>query len=899
MLKKLWSGLKWLIGQPIAVAWFAGVILATVWIWRVYADIISATLIVLPSIKIAAWTVTPKFPPVPFYPAILFFLWPALIARPPVRRHPEESWVLRFSFVPLREWKSNLRRGRLPFFTWGPKKVRMNWFRRSVRRLSLAAALLTLGITICLPFAKRAVIADDEQKLAAAVSYDPSVSTRVYDVTGLEEICRFTLEDRDYASIDEVPQRVSLAFVAAEDKNFYRHDGVDLIAILRAARENHESGRLKQGGSTISQQVVKQVVLKSNERSLMRKLRELFLVRELERRASKDKILEVYLNHIYLGRAYGIKAAARAYYGKEVKDLSLGEAAFLAGMPKAPSSFSPSMNYARAKERQAYVLGRMREQKFIDDKEMRAALAEDVMVIHGEEPLNRTAAPYFCEHVRRQLEKNYGEDMVYKKGLVVRTTIDMKMQRAAEAAVQNGLIDLERRLGFNGPEGHDDAFAGACKARGESVADDGLETAEVVSNAAKSVMVCVRGNAFPMHADDVVRIHAWENGAGHQLAPGDVLRVRIVTVEEKVSKKETRKVRYALSARRTGGADRPDVLQAAMVVVDPKTGALRALVGGYDFNENQFDMATQGRRQPGSSIKPYIYLTALMRGKTVTDVVDDHPVCYSTASGQWCPRNYSDDVLRPYLGRVDLRTALAKSLNSVSVQLLHEAGVDEGIKTMRRLGLTSPIQRVLPIAIGSLEVSPWEHTYAYATIAAAGRRMPHQCYQRPGAGHVCDESAGVFITKVEDAEGNTLYDEAPTPQEQAVPAADAYAMTYLMEGVVQFGTGHRVKELRRPAAGKTGTTNEWRDAWFMGFTPDLAAGVWVGRQRPLTIARKATGGTVALPIWLAFMKAAHPDTPAREFPVPPDVVLVKGPSGDLIPFQRGRVPEKFLTAIAR
>ncbi len=885
LLKKAW-----------VLFWVFLVIEATCWILNVLHWAISVrwAWIILPPISADGHTFTIKLPPIPVWVAIIFVR--ACVAyRPFYLRLPKEIPIICWPrFTPKEEWADRLKKGWFPFLKNWTKTVRMTWWRRRKREFALAVAVSILAGTYWMKYVGETTLADYQEDLNSAFAYDPPVSTRVYDSTGREEICKFTLEDRDYIHISEVPTLVQNAFIAAEDGNFRQHDGIDLNGITRAFFHNLTQGNTKQGGSTIGQQVIKQVVLKTNERSVWRKVREVFLVSELEHRASKDKILEIYLNHVYIGRAYGIKAAARAYYGKNVKDLTAGEAAFLAGMVKAPSNFSPSVNYVRAKERQTYVLGRMRGQNFINEEQQRAALHEDAVVINNQRPLNRISAPYFCEHLRHQIEREYGKETVYKKGLIIFTTLNMKMQRAAEAAVQNGLVDLERRLGFNGPEKHEETFTGVCTSYGEDVRDGSFESAQVFSNTPEKITICVRGNIFPMHKEDIERIRLWEK-THHPLTIGDNLTVRIITTEERVSKKETRQVRFAVAARRTGGANNPQVLQAAMVVTDPKTGALLAMVGGYDFNENQFNMATQARRQTGSSVKPYIYLAALMRGKTVTDIVTDYPVCYPSASGTWCPTNYlGPHTSQQYMGTVDLRTALAKSLNSISVQLLHWVGVDEGIRTMRKVGIISPIERVLPIAIGALDVTPWEHTFGFTTIAAEGRRLPHQCYHLKQQS--CDANTGIFILKVLNADsGELVYEYVPeTKPKQVVPAADAYAMIYLMEGVVQFGTGRRVQELQRPAAGKTGTTNDFKDTWFMGFTTDLVVGVWVGRQRPITIAKEATGGSVALPIWLAFMKTAHPDTPPREFPIPDDIVFAPGTDGKLIPYQRGRVPDKYL-----
>lgn len=754
----------------------------------------------------------------------------------------------------------------------------MSWRRR--RRYAPFSVIRTIGLLFaggavaCVVFLleiRNIVLSGLPPDLvASARHYEPAVSTRVY-AEGGEEICRFTLEDRVYVRIEDVPPHVRSAFTSAEDDRFYEHHGIDVLAILRAAKANHDSGDTRQGGSTISQQVVKNVILKDGSKSMIRKLREAFLVVELERMLSKDEILEIYLNHIFLGHgAYGIRAAADIYFGKRVEDLSIAEAAMLAGLPKAPSNASPYARFDRAKERQRYVLRRMREEGRITDGEYRTALEEDVVLIIQRDPLNRTAAPYFCEHVRRELQRMYGHEAVFKKGLTVRTTVDLRMQRAAESAVRYGLVDLERRLGFNGPSGHDDGFTGACADPIDDVPDGVIDIGSAVV-ADGNVSVCVKGVSIPLHPDDVARVRKWEKSSKTLLRTGDTFQVRLVTEDR----------RYAMLAKRTGGEGHPEALQAALVSIDPTTGRLKALVGGYDFGENQYNNATQARRQTGSSVKPYVYLAALMHGFGATDAVHDRPVCYATASGTWCPKNYlGPHTRRQYLGRVPLRTALAKSLNSVSVQLADKVGISEVIRVMRRLGIDSPLERVLPLAIGSEELTLWEHAYGYATIAAGGREMP----RHPGS-----DSSGVFFLRVEDADGTVLYEAPPLPETFAVTSDAAYQLTWLMKGVVEFGTGRRVQELGRPAAGKTGTTNDFRDAWFMGFTADLVTGVWVGRLTPEPIAKEATGGSVALPIWMAYMKAAHPDTPPREFPVPDDVVLMKRGS-DIVPYRRGRTP---------
>ncbi len=906
-LRKTLDVLRW----PL---WLGGGAIVTAWIWTVYHDALGdnwleipgqvktyaafvapaailITLFFLPSslpllaALIAALVCVCRQTPIPLalLPTLVFALSLVMAGRPYLWR-AAPRWALGLRRVPRKErhWKYGL-----DFFSVGFYRKKDG--RRFVffRFLNVCVLAPTVIVTAVFSAAVDRYSGNLPKDLSAVTAYKPAVTTEVRAANG-ETICSFKMMNREFVDLNRVPERLRQAIRAAEDKNFDRHHGFDAIAILRAVKANRDSGETRQGASTLTQQVAKQILL-TPERSYERKIKELLLAVRIERELTKDRIEEIYLTQTYFGRNdYGVQAAAEDYFGKDVADLTLAESAMLAGLPKAPSIDSPDKHFARAKARQRYVLGRMVDLGYISREEMLSALDERIVLLEPRYPLNNGAAAYVCEHVRQYVQSQYGYGLVFENGLIIDTTIDPGMQRHAQAAVQYGLLDLERRLGFEGPEDHDASFNGECSAAAETVADNAVEPDARVVSVEPAVEVCLRGNRFPLDPDDVVRVRKWEKAGGgkRRLAVGDVLTVRVETRVVKKGKL-TETVRYALAARRTAG---PRSLQAALVAVDPETGFLKAMVGGYDFAKGPFNIATQGRRQIGSSVKPYVYLTALMHGDTVDEKVDDHRVCYETATGLWCPENYKGvNTKRQYYGPVSLSTAIALSLNSVSVQLLAKAGVDAVIRTMRSLGIVSEIKPVMPIAVGAVEITPWEHTYGYASIAANGRAMPSQ----PGTG-----LPGIFITRVTE-KGNPvpLYEYRPEPPKQAVPAADAYALIYLMKGVVQFGTGRRVQELRRPAAGKTGTTNDFRDAWFMGFTADLVVGVWVGRQTPWPIApeaAEAAGGKVALPIWLGFMKAAHPDTPPREFPVPADVVLMLDADGKPVPYQRGRVPETLL-----
>lgn len=865
--------------------------------------------------------------------APLVFTAAALLAGPPYLRRARPRWVLRIQrisgaqrervrrllgHVPL----ADLRRERKVVPVIMPDGRTVDSGERFVawRMLCVGTALVVLIAAGAFDRAARRFTAGLANDLSGVEAYQPVVSTRAFDRNG-RLMCTFTLEDRVYVRLSEIPKHVQDAFKAAEDKNFDQHDGIDPNGIIRAGKANASNARAKQGASTLDQQVIKQIILKDPSKSYTRKLSEIFLAVRLEeqmtakygRRGAKDKILEVYLNYVYLGEnAAGVEAASRRYFGKSAKDLTLAEAAILAGLPKAPSVDSPATHFDRAKVRQRYVLGRMLERGDITVRQRDEALEEKIDVIGRSHLLNATAAPFACEHVRRWAEAAYGYDAVYKHGLDIATTFDLDMQEKAQEAVRYGLLDLERRLGFAGPEGHDKAEGSRCDGPAGDIAENAIEAnARVIARKGEAVTLCVRGNAMPLDPDDAKRVIQWEQAApGRALIVGDLLTVRVETRDLGKNGRPDLK-RFALTARRTGDPDgngkdeqgRPvNPLQAALVAIAPTTGEIRAIVGSYDWNETQFDNATQARRQTGSSIKPYVYLTALMNGQTVVSRVEDEPICVSTATGPWCPKNYTNGHMQAYYGNVDLVEALAKSLNSVSVRLLLGTGLDKAIGTMRALGIKSPIVRVFPIAVGAPELTLLEHTAGIASILANGRVLPSQTK---------DGVRGIFVTKVTEnvrgADGliapRVVYQSPPMPLTQAVPSGDAYAMTHLMRGVVEFGTGTRAKRLRRPVAGKTGTTNDFRDAWFMGGSADLVVGVRVGRTTPQPIAKEATGGVIALPIWEGFMESVAGVTeasPARDFPIPDDVTLVhQGEKRDglpvMLPFQRGKMPETYVS----
>jgi penicillin-binding protein 1A len=662
------------------------------------------------------------------------------------------------------------------------------------------------------------------------IDYSPPVTTQVFAANGTL-VAEFFSEKRYLVPIDRIPRLVRDAFIAAEDDGFYQHRGIEPVSITRALINNLVAGGRIQGGSTITQQVIKQLAL-TPEKSYERKLKEMILALRLEEHLPKDEILELYLNHIYLGSgAYGVSAAAHEYFGKEIEDLNLAEAALLAGLPQAPTRYSPFRNWPEAKARQRYVLTRMADAGFITEDQRDEALNQPLALATRKG--NFLAAPYFVEHIRRILEERFGQKALYEMGLRIHTTLDLDLQHAADAAVRAGVEALSARHG--GYRGifreMDPADRQAYLAeREEFVKANPLEMSKTYDGLVTSlrqgiahVQVGPVAGEVPLDGSD---------GKGQPaLQINDMIRVKVVDIAEDG-------YRFEL--------DPTTSLEGALVAMDPATGEVKALVGGYDFDRSQFNRATQARRQPGSAFKPLVYAAALDRNFTPASVIVDEPVCYSDNGKHWCPQNYSAD----FKGPTTLRTALMLSRNVVTVKLVNSIGARYLVGYLRRFGLKGPLPANLSLALGTAELTPLELARAYCALASQGM-LP-----KP-----------TFVTGITDARGNVL--ERTEPElEQAIPAETAYQITSMLQDVVRRGTGRQADGLGRPTAGKTGTTNHFHDNWFIGYTPGLLTAVWLGFDDKRSLGSKETGGRNAAPIWKAFMDVAVQGLPTDDFPIP-------------------------------
>ena len=712
--------------------------------------------------------------------------------------------------------------------------------------------------------------------------YEPAVMTRVHASDGAL-LAEYARERRLYIPIQAVPKLVINAFVAAEDKNFYEHGGIDFSGIARAATvyiQNYGSGRRPQGASTITQQVAKNFLL-TNELSWSRKIKEALLAMKIERAFSKEKILELYLNEIYLGLgAYGVAAASLLYFDKSVHELTVSEAAYLAALPKAPNNYHPFRQRERAFERRNYVLDRMAEDRYVTAQDVEKAKKEPLKITLRPTGAHIFAAEYFAEEVRRYVYEHYSEKKLYEGGLSVRTTLDPKMQVLARKVLVDGFVNFDEQQGYRGASSKLDMAGewGARLAEVKALSDVAPWRLAVVLEAGdQSARVGFQPAREPGGAVSKERETGsvtlegvkWAKATSGPLkgkAPTKVSQVLdvgdVVYVEPLAGKDGQFRLRQV-----------PEV-SGAIVAMDPQTGRVLAMVGGFSYDQSQFNRATQALRQPGSSFKPLVYAAALDNGYTPSTVVLDAPLEIDTGSGIWSPENYS----RKFYGPSTLRFGIEHSRNVMTVRLAQDVGMPLIGEYAKRFGIYDSLPPYLSFALGAGETTLLRMVGAYAMFDNGGRKVQptlidriQDRYGRTIYKHDARECRGCEAQKWANQNEPTLVDK----RERVLDPMTAYQITSMMEGVVQRGTATVVKEVGKPIAGKTGTTNDEKDAWFIGFSPDLVVGVYLGYDKPRHLGRGATGGVLAAPIVRDFMKVALADKPGVPFRVPAGIKLIR------------------------
>jgi penicillin-binding protein 1A len=689
---------------------------------------------------------------------------------------------------------------------------------------------------------------------------------------------KFLMDNRIPIPYERIPKPLVQAFIAAEDADFFQHKGIDYKGIARAMFRNLMAGRIVQGGSTITQQVTKTFFL-TPKRSFLRKLKEVAYAFGLERNLTKEEILNLYLNNIYLGNgAYGVEAASESYFNKRTEQLNLAEMAMMAGLVKAPSRYSPVNNLKRAKERQAYVLGRMAELDLISHEQKEGVLRTPLR-IQSRESAYFSKAPYLTEFIRQQVERKYGKERLYQEGLRIYTTLDLSLQRVAQKAVDMGLRELDKRQGFRGPIqtlSQKEVKALLSKKKGslnplpQNEIFEGIILSKDESKKFYTVWVEDRKGILPFSETAwALHIKPGSHFKPEKLkTPGDLLKTGdVVHVRVKEPPKKEQLLLFSL--------DQEPLVQGALICIDPKTGYVKAMVGGRDFSESQFNRAVHSRRQPGSAFKPLIYAAALEKGYHPSTILLDSPVEYADYDEgyYWAPKNYDKD----FLGPITFRNALAHSRNVVTVKILEDIGVGYALKFIKKLGIESPIKRDLSIALGTSGVSMLEFTGAFSIFANGGEKIKPIFIKKivTMKGEVLEENYPYIELEETEEDEETPELVSPIQKERVISPQNAFIMTHLLEGVVQHGTGQRAKVLGRPIAGKTGTSSDYADAWFIGYTPSLLTTAWVGFDDKASLGKDETGARAALPIWISFMNQALRKTPMETFKVPSGVTLVK------------------------
>jgi penicillin-binding protein 1A len=776
--------------------------------------------------------------------------------------------------------------------------------RRLLRRLAIAVGIMALLGTVGL-IGGYLWISSTLPPITKLTEYDPKVPLRIYTADG-QLAGEFGRQRRLPLPPEAIPERLKDAFIAAEDASFFQHYGIDIRGIIRAVIADIRAGAFVQGASTITQQVARTFLL-TRDRTIIRKLREMLLAFRIERNLTKEEILHLYLNQIYLGNgAYGVEAAAQSYYGKSASELTLAEMAMLAGLPKAPAGYNPTRNPEVARERRNYVLLRMNEQVMAPPEEIREAL-ETPIHASDHDPV-QAHMPVVAEEVRRRMVARYGEERTYTGGLEAFTSVDPELQRIAQEEVQDGLLEYTYRHGYRGPLAHrpleefenEQEATDYLRERGEvgplrtalvlkvgpgpdaeprepEEAKDGEEAPEPVSPGAVRVLFA-DGTRTEIPWDGLKWARPYKSATARgpkPQKPADILSAGDV-------------IRVSQWSDHLALSQRPRV-QGALVAMDPDTGRILAMVGGFDSSVSQYNRATQARRQPGSAFKPFIYATALRRGMTLADLINDAPIVFEDKAleTRWRPENYSEK----FYGPTRMRVGLEHSRNLVTIRLLNRIGVDPTVRLAAEFGFKPDrLPHDLSLALGSASLPPVQMVRGYATFANGGRQVDPilldrvegaagEPVRRRISGTQCMQCHRVPVQEAPSSEALQRHPElAVHPNfrpERVLTPQENYLMTDLLQGVVENGTGWRAKRLERPLAGKTGTTNNQRDAWFIGFNRDLVVGVWVGFDKPQTLGRHETGSRAASPIWVDFMDRALGDRPTAELSRPPGLVSVR------------------------
>ncbi|MBC7384639.1 MAG: PBP1A family penicillin-binding protein [Cryobacterium sp.] len=810
--------------------------------------------------------------------------------------------------------------------------VAQNFVRTGIKFAFLAAILGSIIITL-LGGGAFWYFSRSLPTIITVADYRPAVVSQLIATGGKEStvIGEFYRERRYLIPYEKMPEKLVQAVISAEDDQFFTHQGVNLASILRAAIANARAGHVVQGGSTITQQVAKSLLL-TRERSFVRKAKELILASQIERNLTKQQILFLYLNQIYLGHgSYGVQAAAKVYFDKDVSKLSIAECAMIAGMPQAPGIYSPHLNPKRAKERQLYVLRRMYENKYISQAEHDSA-AQEKLKVHDSVDVNPRYSAYFIETVRRQIIDKYGDRALYEDGLQIYSDVDPELLKTAGKSVREGLRAIDRRNGFRGPlkklKKDEDIAKWIADARIHLVMDQlgydvllptgVIDTIEAVKFAglqeesdlvkageiytgivsgfdpkSKAAIVEIGAVKVEIAASTLSWAKAGISSASQLLSRGDVIQIRIL-------KKELGKISADL--------EQDTEIQGALFSMNTHTGQVIAVEGGFNYAKSEFNRALQAQRQMGSSFKPMIFSTALEKGYTPASIIVDAPIVYNDEeSGKWKPANFEEK----FYGDTTFRQALIHSRNIPTIKIVQDVGVAAVTAFAKRIGMPTNLPQDLSISLGSGTISLAELTKAYAIYPRLGRRLTPIYYSivKDRDGKLLEENKPVLEKPLDavmkmvtaetpstDAPTGSDVNGVPTSQtnssmnasvrvirypayplqgdpDQVIDPRIAFVATHLMKEVVNFGTGGGAKQLGRASAGKTGTTNDYQDAWFMGFTPNIVSGAWVGYDTQRPIGRGETGARAALPIWLEFMKEAVKNQPEVDFEIPPGVVF--------------------------